>query len=68
MNHERSNFDDSIIDEIHRVRAEIADRFHGDLKAICDDARARQTASGRKPVSMPPRRPQPRPSQAKRAG
>ena len=59
---------DPIIDEIHRVRAEIAERFHGDLKAICDDARRRQAASGRKAVALPPRRPAPRPEPTKKAG
>jgi hypothetical protein len=43
---------DSIIDEIHRVRREISDRFHGDVFAIAEDATRRQAASNR-PVWQP---------------
>jgi len=38
---------DPVLDEIHRVRREISERFGGDLHAILDDARKRQAASGR---------------------
>ena len=38
---------DPIIDEIHRTRREISDKFHGDFAAMLDDARKRQEASGR---------------------
>lgn len=38
---------DPIIDEIHRTRRQIADKFGGDIAAILDDARKRQAASGR---------------------
>jgi hypothetical protein len=38
---------DPIIDEIHRTRREIFDKFGGDMAAILDDARKRQAASGR---------------------
>jgi len=38
---------DPIIDEIHRTRREISDRFGGDLHAIVEDARKRQAASAR---------------------
>jgi len=38
---------DSVLDEIHRTRREISERFGGDLHAILDDARKRQAASGR---------------------
>ena len=37
---------DPVIDEIHRTRREISDRFGGDLHAILADARKRQAASG----------------------
>ena len=37
---------DPVLDEIHRTRREISERFGGDLKAILDDARERQNASG----------------------
>jgi hypothetical protein len=43
---------DPILDEIHRTRREISERFGGDLRAILDDARKRQAASGR-PVWSP---------------
>lgn len=36
---------DPILDEIHRTRREICERFGGDLHAILDDARKRQAAS-----------------------
>jgi hypothetical protein len=36
-----------VIEEIHRVRREISDRFGRDLDAIVEDARKRQAASGR---------------------
>jgi len=38
---------DPVIDEIHRTRREISDRFGGDLHAILADARQRQASSGR---------------------
>lgn len=38
---------DTVLDEIHRTRREISERFGGDLHAILDDARKRQAASGR---------------------
>ena len=43
---------DSIIDEIHRTRREISDRFGGDINAIAEDAARRQAASNR-PVWTP---------------
>lgn len=39
---------DSIVDDIHRVRDEIAARHHGDLKLISEGARIRQAESGRR--------------------
>ena len=38
---------DTTIDDIHRTRERLAERFGGDIKAILDDARRRQAASGR---------------------
>jgi hypothetical protein len=38
---------DSVIDEIHRTRREISERFNGDIVAIAEDAARRQAASGR---------------------
>jgi len=43
---------ESAIDEIHRIRREISDRFGGDIVAIADDAARRQAASKR-PVWQP---------------
>ncbi len=43
---------DPIIDEIHRTRREMSDKFDGDFVAMLDDARRRQEASGR-PVWQP---------------
>ena len=48
---------DEILEEIYRIREEHAKAFNYDLKAICDDLRRRQTASGRKIISKPLRRP-----------
>jgi hypothetical protein len=35
------------IEEIHRIRREISDRFDGDIEAIAEDAARRQAASER---------------------
>lgn len=43
---------ESEIDEIHRIRREISDRFGGDVVAIANDAARRLAASGR-PVWQP---------------
>jgi hypothetical protein len=45
---------ESPIDEIHRIRREISDRFGGDISAIAEDAAQRQATSGR-PVWQPKR-------------
>ncbi len=37
---------DPVIEEIHKVRREISDRFGGDVRAIAADANARMAASG----------------------
>ena len=47
---------DPIVDEIRRTRQEHADKFNGDLHAICEDLRRRERESGREYVSYPPRR------------
>lgn len=38
---------DTTIDEIHRTRERLAEKFGGDVAAILEDARQRQAASGR---------------------
>ena len=53
---------DPIVEEIHQVRADLAERFGGDVRAIVSDLRAKQSASGREYVSLPPKTPSVRPS------
>jgi hypothetical protein len=43
----KNNERDTTIDEIHRTRELMADKFGGDIAAILEDARKRQAASGR---------------------
>ncbi len=43
---------DPVIDEIHRIRREMSDKFGGDLAAMVEDARQRQATSGR-PIWKP---------------
>jgi hypothetical protein len=38
---------DTTIEDIHRTRRAIAEKFGGDITAILEDARKRQEASGR---------------------
>ena len=38
---------DSTIDDIHRTRERLAEKFGGDITAILEDARRRQAASKR---------------------
>jgi hypothetical protein len=38
---------ESIIEELHRIRREISDRFGGDISAIAEDAAERLVKSGR---------------------
>jgi hypothetical protein len=47
---------DPIVEEVRRLRQQYAAQFNHDLKAICRDLRERQKRSGRKIVSLPPRR------------
>ena len=42
---QKTNNADSIIEEIHQTRKEIAENFNGDIFAIHEDARKRQEAS-----------------------
>jgi hypothetical protein len=37
---------DTVVEEIHRTRRAISDRFHGDIAAIAADAEARRAESG----------------------
>ncbi len=59
-------YNDPIVEEIHRIREEIAKRFNYDLNAICEDMRERQ-AQREKTSAMPtPQREDasPRPTEA----
>ena len=47
---------DPIVEEVHATREVIAKASHDDVERIAAAARARQTASGRKIVRLPPRR------------
>ncbi len=47
---------DPIVDEIHAIREAIAKASDNDLRRIAEAARARQRASGRHVVTLPPRR------------
>ena len=46
---------DPIVADVRKARDEIARRFNYDLRAVFEDAKRRQAASGRKVVSFPPR-------------
>jgi len=41
------NSRDPVIEEIHRTRQQMAEKFGGDIEAMLEDARQRQAASGR---------------------
>jgi hypothetical protein len=47
MMSQKKNNSDTTIQEIHRTRKQMADKFGGDIAAILEDARKRQAASGR---------------------
>jgi hypothetical protein len=55
---------DPIVDEVHQAREAISKRFNGDLSAICEDARRRQSASGRKTRRLSPHQAPVRPAKA----
>lgn len=52
-----SMWKDPIVEEVRRIRDELAARFNYDIKSIVENARKEQKASGRKVVSFPPRKP-----------
>jgi hypothetical protein len=45
---------DPIVDEVRRIRAEIAARNGNDLRRIFEDARSREGSDGRRVVSYAP--------------
>ncbi len=56
---------DDIVEEVRRARHEHAAKFNNDLTAIFADLKEKTKQareSGRKVVSLPPKRPHPRPS------
>jgi hypothetical protein len=50
---------DPIVEEVRRVRDAHAARFNYDLRAIYEDFKARERASNRQVVYLPPKRPVP---------
>jgi hypothetical protein len=48
-------WNDPVIEEIHKLRAEHAARFNYDLSAIVEDLKREEQKSGKKFVSLPPR-------------
>ena len=51
-------YNNPIVDEVHRIRQEILEEYHGDLHAFIRDIRARTEAAaraGQKIYSPPPR-------------
>jgi hypothetical protein len=47
---------DTLVDEVREIREAYAARFDYDLHAICRDLKEQEKASGRKLVTLPPRR------------
>lgn len=58
---------DPIVEEVRRYREAYSSQFNYDLRAICRDLRERQKKSGRKIVSLPPKRVQKRVSESQPA-
>jgi hypothetical protein len=52
---------DDILLEVRKAREAYAQQFGYDLQAIHRDLKAQEQASGRRIVSLPPRRPKPAP-------
>lgn len=48
---------DEVLSEVRKVREDYARRFGYDLQAIHHDLKSQEQASGRRVVSLPPRRP-----------
>lgn len=53
---------DPIVEEVRAAREAYGQQFDFDLGAICRDLQERERASGRTPVTLPPRRPQSMPT------
>jgi len=50
---------DEIVEQIRTTRREHAEKFGFDLDAIFEDLKRREGLSGRRIVSLPPKRPKP---------
>lgn len=50
---------DPIVEEVRRVREQHAAKYRYDLDAICKALKQEERQSGRKTVSLPPKKPQP---------
>jgi hypothetical protein len=48
---------DPIVEEIHRIRNEYAEKLGYDLHKICEDIRRRQIGTGRKSITRNSRKP-----------
>jgi SpoVK/Ycf46/Vps4 family AAA+-type ATPase len=46
---------DHIVEDLHKVREALAERFGNDIQAICADAQRRQDSEGHRVVSLAPR-------------
>lgn len=51
-------WNDEVVEEVRRIREEHAAKFDHNIKAIYEDAVKEQQASGRKVVSLPPKKPE----------
>ena len=56
---------DPIVEEVRQAREDYFKRFNYDLNSLFDDLQRRQRESGRKTVSLPPKR---RPTASKTSG
>ncbi len=59
---------DAIVEEVRKIREEHAARFGYDLRAIYDDLKETERRSGRKVVSLPPKRLQERQAELASSG
>lgn len=46
-------WEDPIVEKIHKIREEHAQKFNFDLQAIYNDLKAQEKKSGRKIISLP---------------
>jgi hypothetical protein len=51
-------WEDEIVEEVRKVRDSYAARFDYDLEAIYKDIKEQEKNSQRKPVSLPPKKPE----------